>query len=459
MTDQPVRGFGDVLRRLRAEARLTQEELAEAAGLSPRTVSDLERGVKRTARKDTAGLLADALGLAGPVRGVFVAAARGQVPAAEVLAVREEALAASAGNLPNRPSSFVGREAELAELATAMRRSSLVTVVGVGGVGKTRLALRAASGQLPSFRDGAWLCELDAAKDGEAMAQAVLAALRARPRPGISMASSIVEFLRTRSALLLVLDNCEHLLSAAAALAADILRSCRGVRILTSRQALGLGGEQVFGLRPLSLPPPAATMATASASDAVSLFVQRATAARSDFSLSPANVGAVGEICRRLDGLPLAIELAAARVAALRPAEIARLLDERFRLLTRGQTDAAGRQQTLQATVEWSYALLSETERHVFDCLGVFPASGFGQPADDAGLVRQRGDDPLDDEHPHQGQAQRGGGCAAAVRGRPRACRTGRRAAARRSPRRGPRAGPRPVARGARTARRRRWRR
>jgi predicted ATPase/DNA-binding XRE family transcriptional regulator len=376
VTEQPVPGFGEVLRRLRAEARLTQEELAEAAGLSPRTISDLERGVKRTARKDTAGLLADALGLAGPVRGVFVAAARGRIPAAEVLAVRAEALAASAGNLPVQLSSLVGRAAELAELAAALRRSSLVTVTGVGGVGKTRLALRAAAEQLPFFRDGVWLCELDAAEDGEAMAQAVLGALRVRPRPGISTASGIVEFLRTRSALLLVVDNCEHLLAAVAALAADILRSCRGVRILaTSRQPLSVGGEQVFGLRPLSLPPPVATMATAGASDAVSLFVQRATAARSDFSLNPANIAAVGEICRRLDGLPLAIELAAARVAALRPAEIAGLLDERFRLLTRGRADAADRQQTLQATVEWSYALLGEAERHVFDCLGVFPAS------------------------------------------------------------------------------------
>ena len=148
------------------------------------------------------------------------------------------------------------------------------------------------------------------------------------------------------------------------------------MRILaTSQQPLGVGGEQVFGLRPLSLPPPEAGMAAAAASDAVSLFAQRAAAARSDFSLTPANVAAVGEICRRLDGIPLAIELAAARVAALRPAEIAGLLDERFRLLTRGRADAARRQQTLQATVEWSYALLGEADRRVFDCLGVFPAS------------------------------------------------------------------------------------
>ena len=285
-------------------------------------------------------------------------------------------LEAFAGNLPVQLSSFVGRADELAGLAAAMARSPLVTVTGPGGVGKTRLALHAAANQLPSFRDGAWLCELHPAGDEQTMAQAVATALRARPRPGISTADSIVEFLRTKGALLLVLDNCEHLAAAAAALAADILRGCPGVRILaTSQQPLSVGGEQVFGLRPLSLPPPEATMAAAGASDAVSLFAQRATAARSDFSLSPSNVAAVGEICRRLDGIPLAIELAAARVAALRPAEIAALLDERFRLLTRGRADAASRQQTLQATVEWSYALLGEAERRVFDCLGVFPAS------------------------------------------------------------------------------------
>jgi predicted ATPase/transcriptional regulator with XRE-family HTH domain len=359
-----VPGFGGLLRQLRADAGLTQEELAEAAGLSPRSISDLERGINLTARKDTARLLAEALSLAGQQRVVFEAAARGGTAGA------------FAGNLPVQPSSFVGRADELAELATAMQRSPLVTVVGVGGVGKTRLALHAAAEQLASFRDGAWLCELHPADDGEAMAQAVLAALRARPRRGMSIAGSIVEFLQTRSGLLLLLDNCEHLLSAAAALAADILRSCHGIRVLaTSRQALGVSGERVYGLRPLSLPPLAASMASAGASDAVSLFAERAAAARNDFCLTSANVAAIGEICRRLDGMPLAIELAAARVAALRPAEIAGLLDERFRLLTGGRIDAAGRHQTLLATVEWSYGLLSEMERRVFNCLGVFPGS------------------------------------------------------------------------------------
>ena len=148
-------------------------------------------------------------------------------------------LEAFAGNLPVQLSSFVGRADELGDLAAALAGSPLVTVTGPGGVGKTRLALQAAAGQLPSFRDGAWLCELAVAQDGETMAQAVATALRARPRPGISTAGSVVEFLRTKTALLLVLDNCEHLAATAAALAADILRSCRGVRILaTSQQPL-----------------------------------------------------------------------------------------------------------------------------------------------------------------------------------------------------------------------------
>ncbi len=361
MAEQAAPGFAGLLRQLRADAGLTQEELAEAASLSPRSISDLERGINLTARRETARLLADALSLAGPQRALFEAAARGRP---------------FAGDLPVQLSSFVGRVDELAGLAAAMQRFSLVTVVGVGGVGKTRLALHAAAGRQLSVREGAWLCELHRADDGETMAEAVLAALQVRPRPGISLAGSVVEFLRTRSVLLL-LDNCEHLLNAAGALAVDILRSCREVRILaTSRQALGVDGEQVFGLTPLSLPAPSETSIQAvGASDAVSLFVQRATAARRDFCLNTGNAAAVGEICRRLDGLPLAIELAAARVAAMRPAEIAGLLDERFRLLTRGRADAADRHQTLQAAVEWSYALLAETERRIFNCLGVFPAS------------------------------------------------------------------------------------
>lgn len=366
MVKQPARGFAGLLRQLRADAGLTQEQLAEAATLSARSISDLERGINLTARNETARLLADALRLTGPQRVLFETAARG---------------GAFAGDLPIPLSSFIGRVDEIADLGAAMHRSALVTVVGAGGVGKTRLALHAAAGERPSFRDGAWLCELHMADDEDTMAQAVLTALRVRARPGISLAGSVVEALRARNALLL-LDNCEHLLSAASALAVNILRDCRDVRILaTSRQALSVDGEQVFGLTPLSLPAATASMEAVSASDAVSLFVHRASSVRHGFCLSPGNAVAVVEICRRLDGNPLAIELAAARVAVMRPAEIARLLDERFGLLTHGRADAPGRQRTLEATVEWSYALLNASERYIFNGLGVFPGSFDGSAA------------------------------------------------------------------------------
>jgi len=206
-------------------------------------------------------------------------------------------------------------------------------------------------------------------RPGSAQAPGIPAACLPACQPGRSLR-------RCRSRIQPCSRRCEHLASAAAALAADILRGCPGVRILaTSQQPLGMGGEQVFRLQPLSLPPAEAGMACRRRQRR-GVLVRAAGCRRArDFSLSPANVAAVGEICRRLDRITLAIELAAARAAALRPAEIAGLLDERFRLLTRGRADAADRQRTLQATVEWSYALLGEADRRVLGCLGAFPAS------------------------------------------------------------------------------------
>jgi predicted ATPase len=229
---------------------------------------------------------------------------------------------------------------------------------------------------LPTFADGAWLCELAAAGDADTLAQVVASTLGVPQRAGRALEHSIVEFLRP-SRLLLVLDNCEHLLDPSGRLAAAILAGCPGVRILaTSREALAVPGEQVWPLRSLELPDPAGGVDAAAASGSGRLFCERAVGARPDFALSEANVTAVVEVCRRLDGIPLAIELAAARVAALTPAEIAGLLDERFRLLTGGRRTAVERHQTLRATVDWSYGLLSETERVVFDRLAVF-AGGF----------------------------------------------------------------------------------
>jgi predicted ATPase len=280
------------------------------------------------------------------------------------------------GNLPVQPTSFVGRSDEVRDLRGALGRAALVTVTGVGGVGKTRLAVQVAAELLPTFAEGAWLCELAAAGDADTLAQVVASTLGVAQRAGRSLERSIVEFLRP-SRLLLVLDNCEHLLDPAGRLAAAILAGCPDVRVLaTSREALAVPGEQVWPLRSLELPDPAGGTPAATASGSGRLFCERAAAARPSFALSAANVAAVVEVCRRLDGMPLAIELAAARVAAMTPAEIAGLLDERFRLLTGGRRTAVERHQTLRAAVDWSYGLLSDTERVVFDRLAVF-SGGF----------------------------------------------------------------------------------
>jgi predicted ATPase len=280
------------------------------------------------------------------------------------------------GNLPQQPTSFVGRSDEVREVGEALGRAHLVTVTGVGGVGKTRLAVQVAAELLPTFADGAWLCELAVAGDADTLAQVVASTLGAVQRAGRLLERSIVEFLRP-GRLLLVLDNCEHLLDDSGRLAAAILADCPDVRVLaTSREALGVPGEQGWPLRSLELPEADGGLEAAAVSASVRLFCERAASARPGFALSDANVATVVEICRRLDGIPLAIELAAARVVAMTPAEIAGLLDERFRLLTGGRRTAVERHQTLRATVDWSYSLLSQTERVVFDRLAVF-SGGF----------------------------------------------------------------------------------
>ncbi len=284
-------------------------------------------------------------------------------------------LDAMPGNLPGQLTSFVGRAIERDAIADALLASRSVTVTGVGGVGKSRIAIQVAFDVLRRFPDGAWLCELANAHDADELAQVVAATLGVVPRPGSTLDDSVLDALRTRE-LILVLDNCEHLVEAVGRLTEGLLRECPGVRILaTSREALGVAGEQVWPLSSLELPPRTSVLETVAASEAVQLFTERARAVQPGFTVDAGNAEAVAEICRRLDGIPLAVELAAARVTIMSPSDIAARLDQRFQLLTGGRRSAAGRHQTLRAAIEWSYEMLDPQERALFERLGVFPGS------------------------------------------------------------------------------------
>jgi predicted ATPase/class 3 adenylate cyclase len=282
---------------------------------------------------------------------------------------------AASSNLPTQVTSFVGREGEVAAVARALTESRMVTLTGVGGVGKTRLAIHVAAEVLPRFPDGTWLCELAVATEPEEMFQVIATAMGVQPRSGASIAQSIGEFLHAKQ-LLIVMDNCEHLLDAAARFADSVLRDTQGVRILaTSREGLAVDGEHLRALRSLSVPQPSDDLDALMRSDAGRLFVDRARAVDASFVLDATTSEAIAEVCRRVDGVPLAIELAAARSVAMTPAEIAARLDERFRLLTGGRRTAVERHQTLRATVDWSFSLCSPTEQSVFVRLGVFAGS------------------------------------------------------------------------------------
>jgi predicted ATPase/class 3 adenylate cyclase len=565
VAEQAGLSFGGLLRQLRDEAGLTQDELAEAAQVSQRAISDLERGINRTARKDTAILLAGALGLDGPARELFIAAARGRAPAGEALAAaaREagtrsaaaasrtflftdiegstallgrlgedlyaqvlaghhalirSALAAHDGrevdtqgdaffavfssprgcvaavlqmqqalqdhawpggervrvrmgihsgeaartgtglvglevhraarvaavghggqvlvsesaavlvrdglppgaaladlgvhrlkdlgrperifqlhaagllagfpplrslgnpalpnNLPAQLSAFIGRDREVAEVRRLVESSRLVTLTGAGGCGKTRLALQVAAELLDGSGDGVWLAELAAVTDQDAVAAAVYDALRLAAQPGRPALEVLLDALAPQD-VLIVVDNCEHLIGGCAKTAEAIVRRCPRVRLLaTSREPLGIGGETIYRVPSLSLPDPGdSDSGTPGSSDAVALFVERARAHGVGLPVEEQAGPLVVSVCRRLDGMPLAIELAAARLRSMSLAELHDRLDQRFRLLTGGSRTALERQQTLRAAVGWSYSLLAGAERVLLGRLSVFAGS------------------------------------------------------------------------------------
>jgi predicted ATPase len=287
--------------------------------------------------------------------------------------------------VPLQLTSFIGRERELAELTRLLGTTRLLALTGTGGVGKTRLALQLAAGSVERFPEGVWLAELAPLADPAGVATAVAAAVGVREEAGQPLPATLVAALRARR-LLLVLDNCEHLLDGCAALVEALLRGCPQVVVLaTSREALGIAGERVWRVPSLALPdgehlssPEALAQV-----EAVRLFVERALAVQPHFALTVQNAPLVAQVCRRLDGIPLALELAAARLRGLSIEHLADRLDQRFRLLTGGSRTALPRQQTLQATVDWSYGLLSAGEQTLFNRLSVF-AGGFDLAAAEA---------------------------------------------------------------------------
>lgn len=288
-------------------------------------------------------------------------------------------------NLPMQLTSFIGREREKAELIRLMTANRLLTLTGVGGSGKTRLALEVAAEVLEGFADGVWLIDFAPASEPDLVPQVVASALKVREQPGREIQEALADYLTNRR-LLLLLDNCEHLLAACAALARGLLQSCPGVQVLaTSREPLGVAGEIVWTVPPLSIPDVHRPLSKESfrKSESARLFVDRALAASRSFVLSDDNLADVAEICSRLDGIPLAIELAAARVPALTVHQISSRLNDAFRLLAGGSRTALPRHQTLRAVTDWSYDLLSESERILLRRLSVF-AGGFTLDAAEA---------------------------------------------------------------------------
>jgi non-specific serine/threonine protein kinase len=375
--------FSVLLRRYRQAAALSQEALAERAALSVDAVSQLERGRRAQPRLETVQRLTEALGLSPADRARLLAAARpvehavrpgapgGGVPAAPSRG--------PAHNLPAPTTALLGREREVAAASALLcgAEARLLTLIGPGGIGKTRLAIEVARALLegqPASVDGAWLVELAPLADPALVVPTVAATLGLRETPGTALLTSLIEHLVAKR-LLLLLDNCEHLIEPCAELATAVLRACPDVRILaTSREGLAIPEETLHRVPALAFPDPQHLPAVEDLPTyaAVALLLQRAQARREEVVLTARNAQAMAEICARLDGIPLAIELAASRLSALPVEEVAARLDDCFRLLTAGSRTAVPRQRTLRATLDWSHALLSPPEQALLRRLAVF---------------------------------------------------------------------------------------
>ena len=343
---------------------MTQQALGERAHLSSNAIAALERGRRTTPRPGTVVGLANALQLGPAQRARLVAAASGLQPR----------LSQRPPSLPEELTSFVGRDREVVELTQLLGRARLLTLTGSGGVGKTRLALALVARVERAYADGVWLVELASLADPRLVPQTLAGALGVSRQAHEALPATLRAAIGQRE-LLLVVDNCEHLVAACAELLDILLRGCQSLVILaTSREPLGIAGETTWRVPSLGVPgrQTGSSVASLLACESVQLFTERAQAVMPRFELSESNALAVAKICRRLDGVPLAIELAAARVRAFAPEQIASRLENHAQLLVGGSRTAPQRQQTLDATLDWSYNLLSLAERRMLERLSVF---------------------------------------------------------------------------------------
>jgi len=364
--------FGDLIKHLRRQARMTQMELAIAVGYSDAQISRIEKNQRTPDAATITALFVPALGIKKEAKWVtrLLELARG-MPQSDPDGSQANGIP---HNLPHQLTSFIGREKEIAEVNNLLKTHHLVTLMGPGGTGKTRLSLQVVSNLLSLYPDGIWQVEFAPISDPALVPFEVakLVGLKESGKSKSPITEVLVEYFRSRNTLL-IFDNCEHLIEPIAHLASLLTQACRDVALLaTSREALEVKGEITYPVPPLNIPDPKSDRSSLMDSESGRLFVKRASDASASFSLTRENASTIAQICLRLDGIPLALELAAARVKIMTVEEIAKRLNDRFRLLKGGARTTIQRQQTLRAMIDWSHNLLSESEKILFRRLAVF---------------------------------------------------------------------------------------